>query len=485
MLLLHLSDLHFGAHSRFKGEDLTKLSKAFYKDLDTARGSFAKGSRIDLVAVTGDVAESGKPAEFKEGEQFLAALAGELALDQRRFVFVPGNHDISWPLCKKVEADQEEEGFDESELRKRLDSVKLSRYEDFLRSFYGVVDLAEVALPLGRGAYLYSFSDLRLSVAALNSSERESHRRTDHVGFLSREQAEVLMVEWRSPAKAGLLKIVTVHHNPVVTTRTNREGWRKEIEAKGLPAELAARYEGDVIGFEGWNHLKAIVEDSQAQLVLHGHHHAKDEQSWDWRRGTKGRAAVLSAGSLTLAADKLPADEPLSLRLIELDTRKKELRGRSLIFDPRGPWFPSRAMRSLRQSRTAISSISTFLQVSRHRRVRKRRSSKLHPTRLPFYAAIGSVSVPCSPAGTCLRSALLRAGVPESQSRPSWTTCTSLCAWLKDSILMKRSSVRRLHRMTSCPGSSLSPFGAPQELGRRPGCDGPSAGSSTTRARCP
>ncbi|HEX4962928.1 MAG TPA: hypothetical protein VF173_18975 [Thermoanaerobaculia bacterium] len=59
MLILHLSDLHFGAHSRFKGEDLTKLGKAFFKDLGAARGTFAKGSRIDLVAVSGDIAESG------------------------------------------------------------------------------------------------------------------------------------------------------------------------------------------------------------------------------------------------------------------------------------------------------------------------------------------------------------------------------------------------------------------------------------------
>ena len=122
MLILHLSDLHFGTHSRFKGEDLAKLGKAFFKDLTAARGSFAKGSRVDLVAVTGDIAESGKPTEFKDGERFLAALAGELGLDRRRFVFVPGNHDVSWPACKKVEADQEEEGFDENELRRRMES---------------------------------------------------------------------------------------------------------------------------------------------------------------------------------------------------------------------------------------------------------------------------------------------------------------------------------------------------------------------------
>jgi 3',5'-cyclic AMP phosphodiesterase CpdA len=336
MLILHLSDLHFGAHSRFKGRDVAKLGKSFFQDLNAVRGDFAKGSRIDLVAVTGDIAESGRPTEFKDGELFLAALAGELGLDRRRFVFVPGNHDVSWPACKKVAADQEEEGFDENELRRRMDQVKLGRYEEFLQSFYGVKDLAEVALPLGRGAYLYSFPDLYLSVAALNTCEKESHRRSDHMGFLSPEQAEALMGEWRSSGTSGWLKIATLHHNPVVTVPSNISSWRKEIEEKGLASDLAARYEGDVVGFDGREHLKAIVEDAHVQLVLHGHHHAKDEQSWDWRRGAKGRAAVLSSGSLTLSGDKLPEDEPLSLRLIELDTGRKEIRARSLIYDPRG-----------------------------------------------------------------------------------------------------------------------------------------------------
>ncbi|HEX4962934.1 MAG TPA: metallophosphoesterase [Thermoanaerobaculia bacterium] len=335
MLILHLSDLHFGAHSPLQGEDLTKLGKAFFKDLEAARGGFAKGSRIDLVAVTGDVSESGKPPELQEGELFLAALAGELGLDRRRFVFVPGNHDVSWSACKKVAADQEEEGFDEAELRKRLDAVKLDRYEEFLLSFYGVKDLAEVALPLGRGAFLYDFPDLHLSVAALNSCEKESHRPADHVGFLSREQAEALMTEWLTPQRSGWLKIVTVHHNPGVTVPGNLAKWRKEMEEKGLDPELVARYESDIVGFEGQERLRAIVEDSHVQLILHGHHHAKDEQSWDWQSRIKGRAAVLSAGSLSLTPDNLPEDEPLSVRLIALDTREKEIRARSLVFDPR------------------------------------------------------------------------------------------------------------------------------------------------------
>ncbi|MCP4656924.1 MAG: hypothetical protein GY856_16050, partial [bacterium] len=83
--------------------------------------------------------------------------------------FVPGNHDVSRYLCRQVALEQDEYGFDDDELRRRLDEVKLRRYEGFLKSFYGTENLDEIALPLGRGAYLYNFSNLRLTVAALNS----------------------------------------------------------------------------------------------------------------------------------------------------------------------------------------------------------------------------------------------------------------------------------------------------------------------------
>jgi 3',5'-cyclic AMP phosphodiesterase CpdA len=336
MLLLHLSDLHFGPHSRFVGEDLVRLGKAFQLDLEEAKKHCEIKGKVDLVVVTGDVAEAGKPKEFEMGTQFLTALAGELGLEHRRFAFVPGNHDISWPACKKVEADQEEDGFDEDELRRRMDAVKLGRYEEFLRKFYGVEDLGEVALPLNRGAYLYSFPDLRLSVGALNSCERESHRKKDHLGSLSRQQAEALMGVWLNTNRSAWLKVVAVHHNPVVTVSANLASWRDYLRKTGaLDDDLIARYEADVVGLDGREHLRAIVTDAQVQLVLHGHHHAKDEQPWLWKGGAIGCAHVLSAGSLSLNSDVLPQDEPLSFRLIELDPEGGKLRALSLVFDVR------------------------------------------------------------------------------------------------------------------------------------------------------
>lgn len=335
LLLLHLSDLHFGPHSRFQDKDPSQLGKTLRHDLAEAQKHLAMEGKPDLVVVTGDIAESGKPTEFEIGAQFLTALAGELGCEHQRFVFVPGNHDISWPLCRKVELDQEEEDFDEVELRCRMNMVKLGRYEFFLKQFYGVDELSAVATPLECGAFVYNEPDLGLSIAALNSCEKESHRLGDHLGYFSQQQADALMKEWLAKTNTSRIKIIAIHHNPVRTVRSNQESWRNYLLNKGnLGADLVKRYEADVMGFEGWEQLRAVAMDTRAQLVLHGHHHAKDEQLWSWG-SVIGSTHILSAGSLSLRSEVLPRDEPLSFRLILLDLEEKIIRTQSLVYWPR------------------------------------------------------------------------------------------------------------------------------------------------------
>jgi 3',5'-cyclic AMP phosphodiesterase CpdA len=100
--LLHLSDLHFGPHSRFADADPAELGHSFASNLLQERERL-KLSRLDLVIVTGDLAEAGKPKEFNTAAAFLGALAGDLGIERREFVFVPGNHDVSWFRCMNIE----------------------------------------------------------------------------------------------------------------------------------------------------------------------------------------------------------------------------------------------------------------------------------------------------------------------------------------------------------------------------------------------
>lgn len=327
--LLHLSDLHFGNHSRFSGRDAGEVGNWFLKTLVDAEPSLPK-QRIDVVVVTGDLAEAGKPAEFQQAGKFLQTLAGELGIEHRRFVFCPGNHDISRPACLKAAADQDIEDFDDDELRRRLDAVKLQFFDEFLERFYGE-PIAAAAQSLVRGAIVFSFPELPLSIAALNSCEKESHRPEDHVGHLSETQAQALMDHWRAGEVTSWLKVVAVHHNPDVTVPANLDSWKRWIEGQNdlKPHQIAA-WQGDMVGFEGYERLRRIAEDCEVQLVLHGHHHAKDQKVWPWK-GT-GYAHVLSAGSLSLVADELPGTEPTSFRLIDLDPASESLSARAFLW---------------------------------------------------------------------------------------------------------------------------------------------------------
>ena len=59
---------------------------------------------FDLVIFTGDIAATGKPAEFnRASEQFLTPLKNMLSLSNDRITLVPGNHDIDRTLISKYQ----------------------------------------------------------------------------------------------------------------------------------------------------------------------------------------------------------------------------------------------------------------------------------------------------------------------------------------------------------------------------------------------
>ena len=236
LVLLHLSDLHFGQHSRFPLEEAEGVGDLLADAVAKERKALGWGP-VDLVVVTGDIAEMGLPKEFEGSGKFLARVSGGLGVERRRFAFVPGNHDVSWTSCRKAETalqDQAEEDgreVSEKELRAALDQAKLERYDRFVAEHYGA-PISTVARPLGHGAFFYLYGELGLSVGALNSCEKESHRPGDHVGQVSRDQAEWLMKAWKDGESAAWLKILAVHHNPVVTTPNNVDWWQGELEKR-------------------------------------------------------------------------------------------------------------------------------------------------------------------------------------------------------------------------------------------------------------
>src|SRR5260370_34061993 len=181
MLLLHLSDLHFGNKNRFANDAPAELSNAFHRALKMAIEEIRSDSQISLVIITGDVVESGLPSEFRYAGEFLRSLADQLALPRERFVIMPGNHDISWDDCQIVRAMLKGEKIPDHEFNVRLNLEKLANYRQFLTNFYDapVTDerLADIpdARPLGGAGSLRCVHGLQPSGPAHTTRERENH----------------------------------------------------------------------------------------------------------------------------------------------------------------------------------------------------------------------------------------------------------------------------------------------------------------------
>ncbi|MET3133123.1 tetratricopeptide (TPR) repeat protein/predicted MPP superfamily phosphohydrolase [Oxalobacteraceae bacterium GrIS 1.11] len=88
--ILHLSDLHIGKESSSDWRMQLVLGNEWKKNLK----EIAADGPIDLVCFTGDLAQSGKPAQYVEVGVFVNELLETLKVPRNRFFCVPGNHDV-------------------------------------------------------------------------------------------------------------------------------------------------------------------------------------------------------------------------------------------------------------------------------------------------------------------------------------------------------------------------------------------------------
>lgn len=113
--IVQLSDLQFGKNHRF-GTPST-IARKLALDINALA---EKHSFVPLyLVVAGDIAESGHADEFNDAARQLQQLANDIRIDTDAVLFVPGNHDVSWPLAAA--------GFAAGD-----PSIKLTTYQSFV-----------------------------------------------------------------------------------------------------------------------------------------------------------------------------------------------------------------------------------------------------------------------------------------------------------------------------------------------------------------
>jgi 3',5'-cyclic AMP phosphodiesterase CpdA len=271
--ILHISDTQFGRYHRF-GDGVDSL--AFHLVRDLRRVQEEGVPPADLIILSGDIAEQGRKPEYVDARAFIDALLEHTGLDSSRVVVVPGNHDVSWALSEAYFAECRDEEVEPKQPYTR----KWRNYQAFVSSLHG-----EAAFTEDQPYRFHRFDELGLAVAALNSTWRESHRESDHLGWCGLEQYYWFEEQFANVKR--MARIAVVHHNARRGALADNENL---IDADDLT---------NILG-------------SQLDLLLHGHTHKSTED-----RLADG-TLILATGSAAVTPDWRPAEVPNQYQILQL-----------------------------------------------------------------------------------------------------------------------------------------------------------------------
>jgi WD40 repeat protein/3',5'-cyclic AMP phosphodiesterase CpdA len=286
LTVLHLSDMQFGGPRIFGGNGLTSADRA----LDTLFGRLHDdlsrladdhGLRPDLLIVTGDLAERGLRSEFRQVTEFLSALSEAAEIPRRHVAVIPGNHDVNRKACEAHFAEQESD-------EKAPVPPYFPKWRQFaaaFKEFYA--DVNGVTFTPDEPWTLFEMPELAVVVAGLNSTMAESHRDSDHYGWVGEHQLRWFADRLAHYRGRGWLRLAAVHHNVVRAAVLDEENLRDADDLDRL-----------------------VGQPGLANLLLHGHTH-----DGKLHRLPSGLVA-LSTGSAAVAAPARPAEVPSQYQLI-------------------------------------------------------------------------------------------------------------------------------------------------------------------------
>jgi formylglycine-generating enzyme required for sulfatase activity/3',5'-cyclic AMP phosphodiesterase CpdA/energy-coupling factor transporter ATP-binding protein EcfA2 len=233
--ILHLSDIHFKKNKDTSVRDVQSKMVAAIKD------HLKDHEPPDFVAVTGDIAFSGKKSEYDEALKFFNQLKQVLP-DHVEFLVVPGNHDVDRDEIDKftppyyvVQNKMVDKFLEDSDQIKKKINVKFGEFRQFAIGL-------NPALFKSSDDYFWvkPFADKDVAFLGLNSSwacEGDNDRFNIAVGF---PQLKAALDE-----STGAVNRIALMHHP-------QANWLKDMEAGKTRTELF----------------------KNCRLLLHGHDHA-------------------------------------------------------------------------------------------------------------------------------------------------------------------------------------------------------------------
>ncbi len=204
---LHLSDFHFSGEAHY--EDAQREAMPSSLALELAK----EGLRPDLVFVTGDIAATGKAAEYERAIRFFQKMSEDLSVPRERWFLVPGNHDVDRGrvdgLSNGLRNLLEQSDAPMSEPRSwSMMADRMDAYLRFTRNFLGKERGWEAVRPW-RTEHV-TVHDWRLAILGLNSAWASQD--DDDRGRLLLSEFQVRDALEQANRKEPELKITLMHH---------------------------------------------------------------------------------------------------------------------------------------------------------------------------------------------------------------------------------------------------------------------------------
>jgi WD40 repeat protein/3',5'-cyclic AMP phosphodiesterase CpdA len=313
MDILHISDLHFSGH-----DDAHNWYSQLAEDLQRELNC----SKLDLLIISGDVANRSEPNEYEEAKQFLGHISDEFKLDPTQIIIVPGNHDINWRLSESSYAAvrakdypgvvDEDHVINKGEYIEALDPGRhKQRFKDFC-AFYEEVTGKSYALDYEEQYTLYDYPENRLLVLGLNSAWHLDHYYTSRASINIGAFGKALTEIRNNKTYSNYLKCAVWHH-PLNSPFEDR------IKDHGFLEQLAK---------------------AEFQLVFHGHIHKSEKTDFKYDLSVGGRRIdIICAGTFGAPTKELTSAYPWQYNFLRLagnravvETRKRE--------KVNGPWMP-------------------------------------------------------------------------------------------------------------------------------------------------
>jgi 3',5'-cyclic AMP phosphodiesterase CpdA len=206
---------------------------------------FKNRGPIDVLCITGDISDRADPKEFELANSVIGEIAKSLGVQSNEIFYVPGNHDVHWPVMN----------LDPAEFWKGY------RYAPLLQPgllFHSQIDMAAVGSYHEIPHFAAWISDPNKIMIGVNSAAFDSPQpeHGKHHGLIHQKTIDDLKIFLQNlpTTSPEQLRICLLHHHPIAYSdpRPNEPDFSAAANAE---------------------HLFQLLSEHRFDLIIHGHKH--------------------------------------------------------------------------------------------------------------------------------------------------------------------------------------------------------------------